>query len=85
MGVVYKALDTRQDRIVALKVLNRQAALDVDVQKRFLREAGAGAGLVHPSIVQMYEAGMHEGQSSRGKTPAAVTMTSTLSASTVQA
>lgn len=63
MGIVYKAEDLDRDgRLVALKVLNRESALDADVQKRFLREAGAGSGLIHPNIVQMYEAGQHDGQ-----------------------
>jgi predicted ATPase len=62
MGVVYRATDQNSGRIVALKVLNRESAMDADVQRRFLREAGAGAGLVHPSIVQLYESGIHEGQ-----------------------
>lgn len=62
MGIVYKARDLERDRIIALKILNREAALDADVRRRFLREAGAGAGLVHPNIAQMYEAGDFEGQ-----------------------
>lgn len=63
MGIVYKALDLHQaGRIVALKVLNRESALDTDVQRRFLRESGAGSGLIHPNIVQMYEASQHDGQ-----------------------
>ncbi len=62
MGIVYKAVDTEHDRVVALKILNRDAALDPDVRKRFLREAGAGAGLVHPNIVQVFDTGTYEGQ-----------------------
>ncbi len=60
MGVVYKANDNKNNRIVALKVLNRESALDADFQRRFLREAGVGASLIHPNIVQMYETGEYE-------------------------
>ncbi len=51
MGVVYKARDTRLDRIVALKV---SAA---EYSERFEREARAVAALNHPNICQIYDVG----------------------------
>jgi len=62
MGVVYRAEDTLHGRTVAIKVLCRDTAVDPAVTRRFQREAGAGAGLIHPSIVQMFESGVHEGE-----------------------
>src|SRR3989454_884479 len=51
MGEVYKALDTRLDRIVAIKVSNEQFS------ERFEREARAVAALNHPHICQLYDVG----------------------------
>ncbi|MGA8436972.1 MAG: protein kinase, partial [Candidatus Sulfotelmatobacter sp.] len=51
MGVVYKARDTRLDRMVALKVSTEQYS------ERFGREARAIAGLNHPNICQIYDVG----------------------------
>ena len=48
MGVVYKAIDTRLDRTVALKFLSAQALDDADSRARFVREAKAAAALDHP-------------------------------------
>jgi serine/threonine protein kinase len=56
-GTVYKARDTRLDRIVAVKVPragNLSAGADLD---RFLREARSVAQLRHPSIVPVHEVG----------------------------
>lgn len=51
MGVVYKARDTRLDRMVALKVSSEQYS------ERFAREARAVAALNHPNICQIYDVG----------------------------
>jgi eukaryotic-like serine/threonine-protein kinase len=51
MGEVYKARDTRLDRIVAIKVSQQRFS------ERFEREARAVAGLNHPNICQLYDVG----------------------------
>jgi predicted Ser/Thr protein kinase len=51
MGVVYKALDTRVERTVAIKVPQR------GFNERFEREARAIAALNHPNICQLYDVG----------------------------
>ncbi len=57
MGAVYKARQPRLDRIVALKILPRQAGADPSFAERFSREARALARLSHPSIVTMHDFG----------------------------
>lgn len=59
-GYVFKAWDTRLQRIVALKV-QRAGSLAVNEEvERFLREARSAAQLKHPSIVSLYETGQTE-------------------------
>jgi serine/threonine-protein kinase len=60
-GVVYRALDQEIDRVVALKTLREEDLGDV-ARERFLREARLAAGLRHPNIVQIFEAGTHDGR-----------------------
>jgi predicted Ser/Thr protein kinase len=60
MGEVYRALDTRLDRIVALKVLPRLAAQDVAARRRFEQEARAISKLSHPNICALYDIGRHD-------------------------
>ncbi len=55
MGIVYKAEDTRLDRIVALKVLPASALSNEDDRARFYREAKAAAQLTHTHIAAIYE------------------------------
>ena len=62
MGVVYQAIDTQLDRIVALKFLN-QPAVGSDYQKeQLLFEAKAAAALNHPGICTVHEICEAEGQ-----------------------
>ena len=61
-GVVYRARDTTLDRVVALKVLHTQLALDLKFVERFKREARTLAKLEHPHIITIYEVGETDGQ-----------------------
>jgi eukaryotic-like serine/threonine-protein kinase len=54
MGDVYKARDSRLDRLVAIKVLPDAAAMDPERRDRFEREARAIAALNHPHIVSIH-------------------------------
>lgn len=53
MGVVWKARDTRLERLVALKVLRSEGV--ADQRRRFLREAQAASAVIHPNIVTICE------------------------------
>jgi TolB-like protein/tRNA A-37 threonylcarbamoyl transferase component Bud32 len=55
MGEVYRARDTRLDRIVALKTLPAEKVADAGRRSRFLLEARAAAQLNHPNIVTIHE------------------------------
>jgi serine/threonine protein kinase len=55
MGVVYKALDVRLQRPVALKMLTPNLVSNPDRRTRFLREAQSAAVLTHPAIAQVYD------------------------------
>ena len=57
MGIVYRALDTKLDRTVALKVLPPHALASADDRARFQREARAAAKLHHPHIASVFEIG----------------------------
>src|ERR1700681_4911890 len=61
MGEVYRALDTRLDRTVAIKVLPEHLAADPQFRERFDREARAISQLTHPSICRLYDVGEHGG------------------------
>lgn len=61
MGTVYRARHQRMERIVALKVLRREAAQASDLTRRFLREVRVAAKLAHPNIVTAYDAGEQHG------------------------
>ena len=54
MGEVYRAFDTKTDRVVALKVLPSHLARDAVFQQRFRRESQAAAGINEPHIVPIH-------------------------------
>ena len=55
MGVVWKALDTRLDRHIAIKFLPAELTADPERRRRFLREARTAAAVTHPNIVTIHE------------------------------
>ena len=59
MADVYRGVDTRLGRTVAVKLLRPDLARDPQFQARFKREAQAVAALNHPSIVAIYDTGDH--------------------------
>jgi Tol biopolymer transport system component len=59
MGEVYKARDTRLDRIVAIKILADALASDPQFRQRFDREARAISQFDHPHICAVYDVGEH--------------------------
>jgi eukaryotic-like serine/threonine-protein kinase len=61
MGTVYRALDTRLDRVVALKVMHQLFAENDQFVARFIREAKSAARLSHPNVVAVYDQGEDAG------------------------
>jgi len=62
MGVVYKALDPKLERFIAIKCLSDELSADEIVVARFLREARSVAALNHPNIAQIFVADEHDGK-----------------------
>lgn len=57
MATVYRALDVRLDRVLALKVMHPALAVDGSFVERFIREAKSVARLAHPNVVQVFDQG----------------------------
>ena len=61
MGEVYRALDTRLGREVAIKLLPAAFSTDQDRLRRFEQEARAAGMLNHPNVLTIYDIGAHGG------------------------
>ncbi|MFD7507098.1 Stk1 family PASTA domain-containing Ser/Thr kinase [Streptomyces sp. NPDC059850] len=57
MATVYRAVDTRLDRVLALKVMHQSLASDAAFVDRFIREAKSIARLAHANVVGVYDQG----------------------------
>ncbi|MFF2011354.1 Stk1 family PASTA domain-containing Ser/Thr kinase [Streptomyces sp. NPDC058195] len=57
MATVYRAVDTRLDRVLALKVMHPTLAADATFVERFIREAKSVARLAHPNVVAVFDQG----------------------------
>ncbi|WP_418956596.1 Stk1 family PASTA domain-containing Ser/Thr kinase [Streptomyces tritici] len=57
MATVYRALDTRLDRVLALKVMHPELAADATFVERFIREAKSAARLDHANVVGVFDQG----------------------------
>ncbi|MDF1666689.1 MAG: serine/threonine-protein kinase, partial [Planctomycetota bacterium] len=62
MGVVYRAIQKKLNRVVALKVIDPHASMNKDYKERFRQEALSLAKLNHPNIVQVYDYGEFNNQ-----------------------
>jgi serine/threonine protein kinase len=62
IGVVYKAFDVRLQRAVALRIVAPELARDPVTRARLNRAATALAGVDHPNVVPIYEAGEYAGR-----------------------
>jgi serine/threonine-protein kinase len=61
MATVYRAVDTRLDRVVALKVMHPELAADNEFVLRFIGEARSAARLSHPNVVGVFDQGEDDG------------------------
>jgi serine/threonine-protein kinase len=61
MGVVYRAEHPRLGATIALKVMDPELATNELFRERFVREARAAAGIKHPNIIPIYDAGEWHG------------------------
>jgi serine/threonine-protein kinase len=60
-SIVFKARDTVEQRVVALKVLKGAAALHPRLAAGFRREAAVGQRIVHPNVIGIYHSGIYQG------------------------
>jgi Tol biopolymer transport system component len=60
MGEVYRALDTRMGRLVAIKILPDALAGDEERRRRFEQEARLAAALNHPNVMAIYDVGLDQ-------------------------
>jgi serine/threonine-protein kinase len=60
MGAVYRALQVSMDKVVAVKVIRADFAGDLEVARRFHREAKAASLLSHPHTIRVFEFGQTE-------------------------
>src|ERR1700757_909621 len=61
MGEVYRALDTRLDRTVAIKILASHLSSSPELKQRMEREARTISSLNHPHVCHLYDLGSHDG------------------------
>lgn len=61
MGIVYKAMDLRNDRLIAVKMILSGRGANLLELARFRIEAEAIGSLEHPNIVLIHEVGVHQG------------------------
>lgn len=61
MATIYRGLDMRMERVVAIKVLREVYSTDPKFVTRFQREAKAASALQHPNIVQVFDYGQSDG------------------------
>ena len=61
MGAVFRAVDTRLNRLVALKVLSREQSADEEAVRRFKNEAQSAARCDHDNIARVYHIGEDQG------------------------
>jgi len=62
MATVYRAEDTRNERMVALKVVRKDHQKDPDFMRRFEREVEITSRLKHANLIELYEAETYEGR-----------------------
>src|SRR4051794_10019533 len=55
MGEIYRAQDTRLNRVVAIKVLSGGVSSDPDSRRRFIQEAQTASSLNHPNIITIHD------------------------------
>lgn len=61
MGLVYKAMELRLNRLVALKIPPAGPEREPDQRRKFLREARLASAINHPGVAHIYEAGVDGG------------------------